>query len=365
MSFNDEVFKLNLQQHKDCTIEGKVSWRSPSNIALVKYWGKKGNQLPANPSVSYTLKNCYTETSVDFTYGKNSNRDLNFLFKGKENTVFKQKIEVFLQKVTPYFPFLADINLTINSSNSFPHSSGIASSASAMSALALCLCSIEEQFRDSWTDADKYRKASFISRIGSGSACRSVYGGLVAWGEHKSLEKSSDYYGIEVKEIHEDFKTYADTVLLIDKGQKKVSSTIGHSLMHEHPFASQRFVQAEHNLSTLLSILKEGNKDDFRKIVESEALSLHAMMMTANPYFILFRPNTIAVIEKIWDFREQTRLDIVFTLDAGANVHILYPLTQKNAINQFVKDELIGYCEKREYICDEIGTGPINLSQTS
>jgi diphosphomevalonate decarboxylase len=365
MSFNDEVFKFEISNENNYSREGRVSWRSPSNIALVKYWGKKGNQIPANPSISYTLKNCYTETSVEYSYSRNSGRKLNFLFEGKENFAFNQKIETFLDKVTPYFSFLKDIHLTVNSSNSFPHSSGIASSASAMSALALCLCAIEENFRESWAEEEKYRKASFIARIGSGSACRSVYGGLVAWGEHSLIEDSSNYFGVQVNEVHDDFKTYADTVLLIDKGQKKVSSSVGHSLMHGHPFAEKRFTQAENNLSDLLHMLKLGDREGFRKIVEGEALSLHAMMMTANPYFMLFRPNTIAAIEKIWDFREQTRLDIVFTLDAGANVHILYPLAQKDAINQFIKDELIGYCEKREYICDESGTGPINLLPNS
>jgi diphosphomevalonate decarboxylase len=358
MSFNDEVFRLSVPS--DITnLNGSAAWQSPSNIALVKYWGKKGDQVPANASISFTLKNCYTETAMDYRYQKGQGKSLRFLFEGQENTAFQQKIEKFLDKVTPYFPFLNDTQLIVSSSNSFPHSSGIASSASAMSALALCLCSIEEAIRQgNWNEEEKKQKASFIARIGSGSACRSVYGGLVAWGAHKDISHSSDYYGVELLDVSKNFNNYCDTVLLIDKGQKKVSSTAGHGLMKGHPFAAQRFVQAEENMTHLLGALREGNTDDFRKIVETEALTLHAMMMTGNPYFMLFRPNTIAVIEKIWDFREQTRLDIVFTLDAGANVHILYPQTQKETIMQFIKNELVAYCEKSEYICDETGSGP-------
>lgn len=362
MTFNDEVFRLAIPDGGFEPFSGNTVWRSPSNIALVKYWGKKGDQLPANASLSYTLKNCYTETSLDYNYKAGQGRALKFMFEGAEHPVFQQKVEAFFDKISVYFPFLQDLHVAIHSTNSFPHSSGIASSASAMSALALCLCSVEQQLHGHWPEEDRLRKASFIARIGSGSACRSIYGGLVSWGAHAHISDSSDYYGVELTDVHDDFKAYCDTVLLIDKGQKKVSSTAGHGLMKGHPFALQRFVQAEKNLTDLLAALKEGNRDEFRKIIETEALTLHAMMMTGAPYFMLFRPNTIAAIEKIWDYREQTRQDIVFTLDAGANVHILYPQTQKEAVMQFIQDELVAYCEKSEYICDESGTGPYKPS---
>jgi diphosphomevalonate decarboxylase len=144
---------------------------------------------------------------------------------------------------------------------------------------------------------------------------------------------------------------------LVDKGEKQVSSTLGHDLMHNHPFAAQRFLQAPENLSKLKSILENGNLEEFIKIVESEALTLHAMMMTSMPYFILMKPNTLAIINKIWSFRNETKIPVCFTLDAGANVHVLYPENNKNETLQFIKDELVGYCQNGQYICDEIGFG--------
>ena len=93
------------------------------------------------------------------------------------------------------------------------------------------------------------------------------------------------------------------------------------------------------------------------EIVESEALTLHAMMMSSNPYFILMKPNTLEIINKIWAFRKNTGLPVCFTLDAGANVHVLYPEKDTEKILEFIKNELVAYCENEQYLCDRIGAG--------
>ena len=120
---------------------GRVGWQSPSNIALVKYWGKRGKQLPQNPSISFTLSECHTETFVSFA--KAERFGFKFLFDGKENPAFGAKIEKFLDENQAFFPFLNQLALTVESRNTFPHSSGIASSASSMSAFVMCLLDIE------------------------------------------------------------------------------------------------------------------------------------------------------------------------------------------------------------------------------
>jgi diphosphomevalonate decarboxylase len=149
--------------------------------------------------------------------------------------------------------------------------------------------------------------------------------------------------------------------LLVDKGEKQVSSTVGHDLMHNHPYSEQRFLQAHSNLSKIKSVLENGNLEEFIKIVESEALTLHAMMMSSFPYFILMKPNTLEIINKIWNYRNETKIPVCFTLDAGANVHVLYPENDRVAVLQFIKDELVGYCQNGQYICDEIGFGAQKL----
>ena len=151
----------------------KTGWKSPSNIALVKYWGKKGNQLPANPSISFSLDQAFTQTEIEAEFKGHDKPGLEFLFEGQSNSEFEIKLKKFLSGMEDEFPWLKETYLRIQSSNTFPHSSGIASSASSYSALALCILSLDEQI-SGIANVNKIQKASEIARRGSGSACRSV-----------------------------------------------------------------------------------------------------------------------------------------------------------------------------------------------
>lgn len=342
---------------------GSFQWSAPSNIALVKYWGKKENQIPANPSISFTLNNCKTITKLSFAKKQNDgNFSFDLLFEGKPKEDFKPKIQKFLERIAVYCHFLKDYHLKIDTENTFPHSSGIASSASGMAALSMNIMSLEKALFPEITEDYFNQKASFLARLGSGSACRSIKGEVVVWGKHNEINNSSDLFGVAFSgEIHENFKNYQDTILLVDKGEKQVSSTVGHDLMHNHPFAKERFEQAHSNLSKMKTILETGNLEEFIQIVESEALTLHAMMMTSMPYFILMKPNTLEIINRIWKFRTETKIPVCFTLDAGANVHVLYPENDKVEILQFIKNELVDFCQNGNYICDSIGKGAIQI----
>ncbi|HEA21035.1 hypothetical protein LCGC14_1453910 [marine sediment metagenome] len=349
---------------------GTVRWKSPSNIALIKYWGKKPHQIPANPSISFTLSACATDTSLYFqkldTASKSHLSDgkysFDLFFEGEPKHSFKPKIETFFQRIQIYLPFLREYHFRIETSNSFPHSSGIASSASGMSALALCLMSLEKEFSPDMTREFFNQKASFLARLGSGSACRSIEGPLVQWGAHLNISGSSDLYGMPYPyKIHPIFENFQDTILLVDEGQKQVSSTVGHDLMYDHPFAEQRFAQAHTHLDTFQAVLADGNLDEFIKIVESEALTLHAMMMTSHPYFVLMKPNTLEIINRIWTFRKASNTHVCFTLDAGANVHILYPENEKKIVYAFIENELLQFCQNEKHICDRTGQGAKKL----
>lgn len=347
-----------LTSYNNAIDSGKVKWSSPSNIALVKYWGKREHQIPENPSISFTLSHCKTITQVTYTKKDTSDVSFDVFFEGQKNAAFKPKIQTFFKRIEAYVPFLKDYHFKIETSNTFPHSSGIASSASGMSALALCLMSIEEELTNTKHASHYFNaKASFLARLGSGSACRSIEGELVVWGQNKSTE-SSDLYGIKFNgEVHPNFKNYQDTILLVDKGEKQVSSTVGHQLMFGHPFAHQRFEQAHENLAKLKAILASGDQKAFINIIESEALTLHAMMMTSMPYFILMKPNTLQIINKIWNYRNENDSNVCFTLDAGANVHLLYPEIEKESVLEFIKNELVVYCQNGHFITDHVGNG--------
>ncbi|GGE04509.1 diphosphomevalonate/mevalonate 3,5-bisphosphate decarboxylase family protein [Psychroflexus salis] len=333
---------------------------SPSNIALVKYWGKADIQIPKNTSISFTLSNCYTATQLQLVAKTKveEKTQIKVELDGVSTPSFHPKIEKFLKLIEEYCPYVNHYHFSIQTQNTFPHSSGIASSASGMSALAMCLMQLEKKIDPEVSHDFILKKASFLARLGSGSASRSIQGKLMLWGKHAQVNESSDLYAIALKQdLHPIFKDYQDSILLVDKGQKKVSSTLGHSLMNGHPFAEKRFEQAQHNCSDLLEILKSGNLEAFMTLVESEALTLHAMMMSSRPYFMLMTTNTLAVLNAIWEFRKTTRIPVCFTLDAGANVHLLYPKQHQKNVVHFIDQSLKQYCENQQVIHDEVGKG--------
>ncbi|NJK83914.1 MAG: diphosphomevalonate decarboxylase, partial [Saprospiraceae bacterium] len=338
-----------------------VAWRSPSNIALIKYWGKHGRQLPKNPSISFTLENAYTETYFEYApkLSNDGQIDLDFTFDGEPHEAFAKKIIAFLESLLPIFPFLGQLKLTIDSGNSFPHSAGIASSASSMSALALCLCTVEDELLGTLEgDEAFHQKASYIARLGSGSACRSIYGTMAVWGETPLVKGSSDFHAVAYEEVHPVFQHFQNDILLVSTDEKVVSSRVGHSLMENNPYANARFQQASKHLADLLPALASGDLMRFGQIVEDEALTLHALMMTSNPSFILMQPNSLEIIQHIRHFRKETGHPVFFTLDAGPNVHLLYPEHIIHEVRPFVDEILAPLCEDNMYIPDFVGEGP-------
>lgn len=336
---------------------GRVGWQSPSNIALVKYWGKRGKQLPQNPSVSFTLSECRTETFVSFE--KADRFGFRFFFEGKENPAFGAKIEKFLIDNQAFFPFINQLEMKVESRNTFPHSSGIASSASSMSAFVMCLLEIESQIARKSID---YQKASYFSRLASGSAARSVFAKMALWGKTDCCKASSDEYAVSLEnDIHPVFTTFRDSILIVSAKTKSVSSRAGHALMDGNPYSSVRYVQARQNTAVLLGALGSGDLDTFINVTESEALQLHALMMCSSPSFILMEPNTLQLINRIRSFREETRIPVCFTLDAGPNVHLLYPESEAKHVAGLINSELADYCSGSQWIADGVGEGPKRL----
>jgi len=360
---NDDQF-IASGEPKSSIEKASFTWEAPSNIALIKYWGKTEPQLPKNASLSFTLSQSKTITTVSFTKLERPYETVDFTlyFDQVKQESFRPKIATFFKRIAQYIPFIHEYSLVIHTKNTFPHSSGIASSASGMAALALCIMQLEKALNPSLSEVYFNQKASFLARLGSGSASRSIEGPLVLWGKHDRIPQSSDAYAIKIPNaIAPIFSTYKDRILLVDKGEKQVSSTVGHELMVDHPYAEARFTQANKNLSSLLDAMETGNLARFIHLVELEALSLHAMMMTSSPYFMLMKPNTLAIIHHIWQFRANTNLHLCFTLDAGANVHLLYPENETEQIDAFINDKLLSFCQNKHYICDNVGFGARQL----
>ncbi|GAA5221789.1 diphosphomevalonate decarboxylase [Membranihabitans marinus] len=348
---------------KDFTpMAGTTQWESPSNIALVKYWGKMGNQIPRNPSVSFTLQNCVTRTQIDWFEKKGNSSELDFYFEGKLKPSFGQRIQKLIATIAEQNTVLNQYSFRISSTNTFPHSSGIASSASAMSACAAGIIDMLRQIREAqdsnpWDEDYFKQQISFYSRLGSGSACRSIYPNAALWGE-VSPDLGSNLWATPLDHLlHDDFRQYQDAIVIVDDSTKSVSSTMGHGLMNQHVFSKIRFEEGLRNTETMLNILRTGDISSFIDIVEREALQLHAMMMTSNPSYILIKPNTLAIIEKIRQYRQDSNVPLCFTLDAGPNVHILYPFAFRDKVKEFIETEIIELNPKMNWIADEMGLG--------
>lgn len=341
---------------------GKVEWKSPSNIALIKYWGKHGVQLPQNASISFTLDVAHTNMCVRFTPKTQDDKkiSLDFLFESQPNAAFEQKIIKQLEKYLVHFSWVTGYKLHIESDNSFPHSSGIASSASSMSALALCLCDIESQLQSKELDL---RKASEVARLFSGSASRSVFPYVAIWGETPEIAASSDLNAIPYEsQVDPIFNRFRNDILIISTAEKSVSSTVGHGLMNGNIYANTRYRSAENNMRILLKAMGAGDLEKFGEIVESEALQLHALMMCSEPSFILMEANTLEAIKAIRKFRKEQQLHLYFTLDAGPNIHLLYPEEIADRVEPFVEEVLKPLCVNGRIIKDRVGSGPIKIS---
>ncbi len=344
--------------------KGTITWQSPSNIALVKYWGKHGKQLPRNPSLSMTLNASYTKTSLLYKK-KDPGKELSlqFLFEGKRNTPFEVRIARYLKEILPQYPFLTAYHITINSSNTFPHSSGIASSAAAFSALALCIISLKQIVDGEQETSAFFREASGLARLGSGSACRSIYGGYTVWGKVKNISGYSDDFAVPLRsEVHPIFQSFYDAILIVSSEKKKTGSSAGHALMEHHPFAQSRYQQANEHTTELISVLNTGDIERYIEIVENEALTLHGLMMSSIPGYILMKKETMEIIGKIREFRQDENIPVSFTLDAGPNVHLLYPGSHRKKVLRFIHDELEEYCNDGRWIDDTIGEGPKQLT---
>lgn len=332
-----------------------IQYSAPSNIALIKYWGKHGNQLPNNPSLSLTLSHAVTHTQMNFR-ASDSGLIVRYFFDRERNDAFENKVVRYLESLHSELPFLQNLELEFHSSNTFPHSTGIASSASSMAALAQCLVYLEQVFtKSNYSESQQLQRASYLARLGSGSAARSLYRGWVTWGEIEGLANTSNEYASPyLGTIAPIFQSMGDAVLIVDSDKKKVSSTFGHSLMNAHPFAQARYKQAREHLKLLIDALQQGEFLQFANIVETEALTLHSLLMTSSEDGLLLKANSLILIEAIRKARQDLNLNVCFTIDAGPNIHLLYPLSERQQVMHLIERELVPFCESGRWIDDSI-----------
>ena len=301
---------------------------APSNIAFLKYWGKSDSsaQWPSNNSLSMTLSNCVTQTKAFVIKGSDQ---FELFFDGEEilESSFRDKVVKFLTFLKNKFSF--EHYLRIDTRNSFPTASGIASSASGFAALTLAALAAWNE-SESLTDLENHGLSrevlADLARLGSGSACRSLFSGIVLW--DRGLNPESQEYSSLFSFDH--FKL-ADTVVLLDSGEKGLSSTEAHSRVWSSPLFATRLAGMQERQEQFVEFIKKKDFKSFGKLLEQEALDIHSVLMTAERPHCYLTEETQDFLVWLRNLREKRSFEAYFTIDAGANVHVLTRKTKQKS----------------------------------
>lgn len=297
--------------------------RAHTNIALIKYWGKRDEEffLPMNSSLSLTLEKLYTDTFVQFD--EELTEDLFILNGKKQSEKETAKITRFLDLFRAQAGF--SCRARVISINHVPTAAGLASSASAFAALAGAANIASGLNLD-------LRTLSTYARQGSGSATRSIYGGFVEWNKGTSSE---DSFAIPIDEADWDIGM---VIIAVNRSEKKVSSREGmKQTVETSPYYPAWVATAEDDLSVIKDAIKERNFERMGEMAEHSAMKMHASMLAAKPPILYFEPASITAIQAVQKLREQG-ISCYVTMDAGPNVKVLCRLSQAGLIKEKLKD---------------------------
>jgi len=288
----------------------KKTGKAHSNIALVKYWGKQdeGLRLPMNPSVAIALDEAYTLTTVEFDT-KYSEDEVELLGEGFEEDEV-EKVKKHLDRVRKIARI--ETKAKVVSKNNFPKAAGMASSASGFAALSVAAsaaCGLELSERE----------LSVLARNGSGSASRSIPGGVSVWYTGETDESS---YAERI-DYPDEWNLRVLLVMAEDTSAKKVSTTEGMALSKAtSPYYNLGVEEAKKNIERLKIAMNNGDWTAFGKVVEDECYRLHSICMTTTPNLLYWRGITIEIFQEMYKLREQG-VEAFFTVDAGPHVHIV------------------------------------------
>jgi diphosphomevalonate decarboxylase len=298
----------------------KVTTVAPANIAFIKYWGRINHELyiPSNNSISMNLSNCRTRTTVTFSGDEEDLVEVKFY--GKDYSKLDKseaKVKNIYEQIQRIRELSSDSRkVIVKSENSFPADAGIASSASGFAALTgalLLLYGLEDKF------TDKKEFSRQVRLCGSGSAVRSVYGGFVEFqmgdGSHE------DSYAFQVAgENHWDL---VDIVAVVNPEKKETSSSDGHHLAETSPYFQTRLQEMQPRIIGLRKAIKQKDLSTLGLLIEEDSTSMHAVMMTSRPPIFYWAGESLEIMKNIRRWRGQENLQAFYTLDAGANVHVI------------------------------------------
>jgi diphosphomevalonate decarboxylase len=278
------------------------------NIAFIKYWGNRDDELrlAANPSLSMNLGDLYTTTTV--TFEKKRERDEIILDDQAAGEAASARVSNHLDLVRQQAKLKAGARVV--SRNNFPTGVGVASSASGFAALTLAACAAAGL---DLTEA----QLSVLARRGSGSASRSVPGGYTEWLMGRG--SASSFARSVAPSSHWDLR---DVVVVVSHEHKVIGSSRGHGLAVGSPLHAARVATVPAMLAECKRALLARDLTSLGRIIEQDAIMMHAVMMSSRPPLYYWAPATLAIIQAVQDWRRHG-LAVYFTIDAGPNVHLI------------------------------------------
>jgi diphosphomevalonate decarboxylase len=331
-------------------MRAKATVIAPANIAFIKYWGTADweRTLPFNPSLSMTLRECVTRTTVEVL--SREENDSVSLMTGEGS--LEPAAEAFTRRVVPHLERLREwsgeeVSFRVATENSFPMGAGMASSASGFAALTLAVVAALGKQVSS-------EEASVLARLsGSGSAARSVEGGYVKWpagegneGEHAVQVATADHWDLR------------DVVAVLQEQAKDVSSREGHERAPSSPYFEPRQRLLPDRLETATQAILTRDFAALAHTVEEEAIDLHLIAMSSHPPIFYWRPGTLEVLAAIRRLRQEGA-EVCATMDAGANVHMICT-PESEAV---VAEEIGAIPEVSSLIHDGVGRGPMIVDE--
>lgn len=344
--------------------ELRVLVKAPSNIAWIKYMGKKesSTNLPANPSFSMTLNHLctwmeiQTQSSSQMSFKWESAVPLSIPQERKRshfqiphlNEKSRQRVFQFLKRIRSELSSLfhrfdlAMDDQRINQSefifktvNTFPESSGIASSASSFAALTLAFATVcatqPEVLVKFWGQEIEFRRGlSKISRLGSGSSCRSLMGPWVLWEEEDVTLCHSD----EMPEL-------VHFVILLNSQPKAISSSDAHQRIQSSPLWLGRTQRVNEQLKKLLGAFQSGDLPFLSKILWKEAWEMHSLFHTCETPFSYWEPETLAALKWLGQWIDSPAPPLV-TLDAGPNIHVSVKSSEQEFWRKRLQEQFSG-----------------------
>lgn len=285
----------------------KATAQAPSNIAFTKYWGKKRDpalKLPENASISMNLSGLTTVTTVEFDSKLKT-----------DEVVINGETEESTERVSTHLDIIRKMAgiktyARVASKNNFPMGTGLSSSASAFAALSLAGSKAAGLSLNE-------KELSILARQGSGSACRSIPNGFVEWLDGDTSESS---YAVSLHKAG--YWDIRDVVVIVSSEPKKISSTKGQESATSSPFYAMRLKGINNRNNSLKKALNEKDFKTFGEIVESDALELHAIMLTSRPALIYWTSGTLKIMKLVSDWRAEG-LPVYFTINTGQDIHLI------------------------------------------